>query len=92
MATEHREKLERTRELMDDFARRTGLTGDEGNIEQRYLWTDAFAVQTFFGLAHTSGDQTSEGGKIGNSRGLEGTNHPAPDANFANPKKINACY
>jgi hypothetical protein len=37
---------------MDDFARRTGLAGESGDVNERYLWTDAFAVQTFFELAH----------------------------------------
>ncbi|CAM3844942.1 hypothetical protein POKO110462_21915 [Pontibacter korlensis] len=46
------ENLEKARKLMDDFARRTGLTGSGGDAAQRYLWTDAFAVQTCFGLAH----------------------------------------
>lgn len=41
---------------MDSFALRTGLVGSEGDAAQRYLWTDAFAVQTFFGLAHATGD------------------------------------
>ncbi|MDX5480902.1 MAG: hypothetical protein LPK07_04405 [Hymenobacteraceae bacterium] len=45
--------METAKKLMDDFARRTGLTGDERALERRYLWTDAFAVQTFFGLAHS---------------------------------------
>jgi hypothetical protein len=37
------------RDIMDDFARRTGLTTD---VEPtRYLWTDAFAVCNYVGLA-----------------------------------------
>jgi hypothetical protein len=40
---------------MDDYAERTGLSGKGGNRAQRYLWTDAFAVQTFFGLARATG-------------------------------------
>lgn len=44
--------------LMDSFAQRTGLQNNEGNPEERYLWTDAFAVQTFFGLYHTFGEET----------------------------------
>lgn len=56
MPTEDRGKLEKARKLTDDFARRTGLAGNEGDIEQRYLWTDAFAVQTLFGLAHAYED------------------------------------
>ncbi|MFP4105825.1 MAG: hypothetical protein ACLFVU_06990 [Phycisphaerae bacterium] len=42
------------KELMDDFARRTGLTGD-GPVT-RYLWTDAFAVCNFVGLTEQTGD------------------------------------
>ena len=44
-------RLEIARKLVDDFARRTGLTGEGGDANERYLWTDAFAVQTFFELA-----------------------------------------
>ena len=42
--------LKEAKQLMDDFAARTGITG--GDTSQRYLWTDAFAVQSFFGLSH----------------------------------------
>lgn len=45
------QSIDLVQELMDSFARRTGLTGSEGNLQQRYLWTDAFAVQSFLGLA-----------------------------------------
>ena len=41
---------------MDGFARRTGLSGAQGDPRRRYLWTDAFAVQTFFGLAGALGE------------------------------------
>lgn len=40
-------------ELMTRFAERTGLTS--GQPRQRYLWTDAFAVCNFLGLARTTG-------------------------------------
>ena len=46
------------RKLMDDFAKRTGLIGSEGNAERRYLWTDAFAVKTFFGLSNILNNNT----------------------------------
>lgn len=36
--------------LLEDFANRTGVSGKEGDPAIRYLWTDAFAVQAFFGL------------------------------------------
>ena len=45
------------RELMRDFAGRTGLAGN-GAASQRYLWTDAFAVCNFLGLYTQSGDAT----------------------------------
>ncbi|MFW5731806.1 MAG: hypothetical protein ACOCZU_01220 [Planctomycetota bacterium] len=41
-------------ELMGQFAERTGLTGEQP--PDRYLWTDAFAVCNFLGLAETTGD------------------------------------
>ena len=47
----------RTREavaLMMDFAERTGL--DSGQAGKRYLWTDAFAVCNFLGLARVTHD------------------------------------
>ena len=49
---EGRDQLATARKLLDDFAERTGLTGKGGNKARRYLWTDAFALQTFFALAH----------------------------------------
>ncbi|HEX8539757.1 MAG TPA: hypothetical protein VF664_20005, partial [Cystobacter sp.] len=41
--------------LMTDFAERTGLVGS-GQSSRRYLWTDAFAVCNFLGLARLTGD------------------------------------
>ena len=41
--------------LMMDFARRTGLVGDLP--PRRYLWTDAFAVCNFLGLARATGEE-----------------------------------
>lgn len=40
-------------ELMESFARRTGLDSDRPPV--RYLWTDAFAVCNFLGLARATG-------------------------------------
>ena len=40
--------------LMMDFARRTGLDGE--GASKRYLWTDAFAVCNFLGLARVTRD------------------------------------
>lgn len=41
--------------LMLDFARRTGLNSEQP--QRRYLWTDAFAVCNFLGLARATGEQ-----------------------------------
>jgi hypothetical protein len=41
--------------LMQDFAERTGLV--TGYPARRYLWTDAFAVCNFLGLARATGEQ-----------------------------------
>jgi len=48
------EQIETAVELMVHFAERTGLSSDRP--EQRYLWTDAFAVSNFLGLARTTRD------------------------------------
>ncbi len=45
---------ELAQELMDDFARNTGLTGE--CPPRRYLWTDAFAVCNFVGLSRRTGE------------------------------------
>jgi hypothetical protein len=42
-------------ELMTGFAERTGLSS--ARPQQRYLWTDAFAVCNFLGLSHTTGEK-----------------------------------
>jgi hypothetical protein len=42
-------------QLMMGFAERTGLTSDRP--QQRYLWTDAFAVCNFLGLARVTGEE-----------------------------------
>jgi hypothetical protein len=42
------------RDLMDEFAEATGLSG--GKPARRYLWTDAFAVCNFLGLHRQSGE------------------------------------
>ena len=38
--------------LIDDFLARTGISSPVGEPRQRYLWTDAFAVQACFALSH----------------------------------------
>jgi len=50
-----KEQKARAIDLMMRFADRTGLTSARG--EQRYLWTDAFAVCNFLGLARATGDE-----------------------------------
>ena len=52
MAVRKNEHIEFARKLMDDFLGRTGIVQDQGHPERRYLWTDAFAVQSCFALAH----------------------------------------
>ena len=42
-------------ELMAGFAERTGLSSERP--QQRYLWTDAFAVCNFLGLSRTTGEK-----------------------------------
>jgi hypothetical protein len=42
-------------ELMGGFAERTGITS--GRPQQRYLWTDSFAVCNFIGLSRATGDE-----------------------------------
>jgi hypothetical protein len=42
-------------ELMCGFAERTGITSDRP--QQRYLWTDSFAVGNFLGLSRATGDE-----------------------------------
>jgi hypothetical protein len=49
-----RERTEQAAALMMRFAERTGLTSVRA--ERRYLWTDAFAVGNFLGLARATGD------------------------------------
>ena len=43
--------------LMSEFAERTGLLSAAARDQQRYLWTDAFAVCNFFELFKRTGDQ-----------------------------------
>lgn len=48
-------RTERAAALMRDFAQRTGL--ESGKQPRRYLWTDAFALCNFLGLAQASGNE-----------------------------------
>jgi hypothetical protein len=47
--------LQQAQALMQAFAQRTGITSDDA--PRRYLWTDAFAVCNFLGLARATGEQ-----------------------------------
>src|SRR5687767_7396048 len=48
------QRVERAAALMMAFAARTGL--EPVGRQRRYLWTDAFAVGNFLGLAHLTGE------------------------------------
>ena len=48
-------RIEEAGALMHAFAERTGLTS--GQTPRRYLWTDAFAVCNYLGLARSTGEQ-----------------------------------
>ena len=48
-------RIEAAMTLMNSFATRTGLSSEQPR--QRYLWTDAFAVCNFLGLARITGEQ-----------------------------------
>jgi hypothetical protein len=50
-----RRAAEEASELMLRFAERTGLTSDRP--KQRYLWTDAFAVCNYLGLAQVTDEE-----------------------------------
>ena len=45
-------------ELMGGFAERAGIASDRP--QQRYLWTDSFAVCNFLGLSRATGDERYE--------------------------------
>lgn len=47
------ESMHEARQIMEQFAQRTGLAGSSGDLRERYLWTDAFAVQAFLGLSRS---------------------------------------
>ena len=48
-------RIEEAIALMNNFAERTGLSSKQS--PRRYLWTDAFAVCNYLGLARTTGEQ-----------------------------------
>ncbi len=45
------------REIMEEFADRTGLSSQDAAAARRYLWTDAFAVCNYLGLYEMSGSE-----------------------------------
>ena len=51
-------RTERAIELMGGFAERTGITSERP--QQRYLWTDSFAVCNFLGLSRATRDERYE--------------------------------
>jgi hypothetical protein len=51
---DQRTRIHLARQLMDEFAIATGLTGTAP--PRRYLWTDAFAVCNFLGMYRESGE------------------------------------
>lgn len=51
------EYWEKTREIMNEYARLTGLEGN-GSDPHRYLWTDAFAVCNYLELFCRTGEET----------------------------------
>lgn len=50
-------KITIAREHIDAFAERTGIVKGKGDAANRYLWTDAFAVQCLFALFKLTKDQ-----------------------------------
>lgn len=49
-------RIEEAIALMNNFAERTGLSNDQS--PRRYLWTDAFAVCNYLGLARATGKKS----------------------------------
>lgn len=49
-----KDDVQQAREIMSAFAERTGV---RDGSQQRYLWTDAFAVCNFLGLARATSDE-----------------------------------
>jgi hypothetical protein len=59
MPMKQNESQPTVREIMKEFARKTGLS-PASSAPRRYLWTDAFAVCNFLGLYHETGDEESK--------------------------------
>ena len=51
MITTRDESAEQAKELMQEFSEETGLSPDSEKEQDRYLWTDAFAVQNYLALS-----------------------------------------
>ncbi len=49
-------RIDEATTLMNNFALRTGLTSSLP--QRRYLWTDAFAICNYLGLARSTGEFT----------------------------------
>ena len=54
MAPHHLDRVQEAARLMSGFAERTGLASD--GPQERYLWTDAFAVGNLLGLSRITGE------------------------------------
>jgi hypothetical protein len=54
----HDSRTQKAIDLMDAFAERTGITS--ARPQQRYLWTDSFAVCNFLALRQVAGDERYE--------------------------------
>ncbi len=52
MSNPNDKRIAAAQKLMDDFLARTGISDPVGNKYRRYLWTDAFAVESCFALSH----------------------------------------
>lgn len=53
-----KENLIEAKSLMDSFLARTGVDSPKGDPRERYLWTDAFAVQGCFALSGLLDDES----------------------------------
>jgi len=51
MKSSRDEAAKMAKKLMQKFSECTGLEGDKNSTQERYLWTDAFAVQNFLALS-----------------------------------------
>lgn len=54
---DNKQKFEQARELIRNYAERTGVSIGNTKSEDRYLWTDALAVHALFDLYSTTGEE-----------------------------------